>query len=110
MPAVRLGLTNTGNGYGLICTSGALQVVKMTGDVIANVGSAFTSPVLAAGDTVALSARGTNLEVFVNGVSLGAPVSDATYATGVPGIANCSALGTSGSIDFFAGGDDLATA
>ena len=55
------------------------------------------------GDTLALIATGTSLQAFVNGTSATSIFTDATYASGQPGIA-----ANNGTLDNWAGGPTLA--
>lgn len=64
----------------------------------------FRSLAIAAGDVVRLEVQGTTLRVFFNGVQLGADTTDASIATGSPGVSYSGTVGAC-SLDDWMGGD-----
>lgn len=81
--ALRCGAPGSGNGYWWVGTPGFAEVGTLTGGVFAVLG---TTSAFVAGDVLEFIAQGTDILCYINGV-LDTSFVDATYATGVPGVA-----------------------
>lgn len=93
-PIVRCSLV-AATYYAFACSPGSSAIQKS----VAGVGSNLLTglPGIANGDTLKLTAVGTTLEAFINGVSVGS-VTDASIASGYAGI---SANGSANQVDSF---------
>lgn len=79
-PYVRGNASTSANGYAVFCNVSSITIYSITG---ANLGSSIASYGAAAnGDIIKLQASSNTLQVFKNGSSLGAPVTNSTYTTG----------------------------
>lgn len=96
-------MTSAGNGYALRCYNSAICFIqKITGGNDSTLGVNFTG-LDVANKPIKLTASGSTLEFFVNGVSQGTRT-DSTYSSGYPGITATSNY-TGAGPDSFVGGD-----
>jgi hypothetical protein len=100
-PVVRL--TSAVNGYMLVVRFGAATEIKLRradGGTLTTLVSYAEIPI--SGAVYRLEISGTTIRAYMNGEQLGTDTTDATYATGQPGIQGWS---TAGWLDSWAGGD-----
>jgi PKD repeat protein len=92
-PAVRIqtGAVQQNFYYAKIDNTVSISIKKNVNGSFSTIGASFTVPALQSTDIIKLSAVGTTLELFVNGVSQGTRT-DSDFTSGVPGIWNFQVL------------------
>lgn len=93
-PGVRMTSTAThggtnGDGYliqisAALGSSGSVVILKRSGGVQSTLAT-YTSKTINVGDVIRISAVGTTISAFQNGVSLGTPATDSVIISGLPG-------------------------
>lgn len=81
--ALRCGAPGSGNGYWWLLAGSVAEMGYLSGGAFTVLA---TTSLASSGDTLRFRAIGTSLLCYINGV-LDTTVVDATYATGVPGVA-----------------------